>query len=38
MELGNRIESNYESLEIEIGIKKERVIESYKVEIKEIVK
>jgi len=37
MEIGNRVESEHQLLEIEIGIKKERKIESYKVEIKKIV-
>jgi len=32
MEIGNRVESDHQSLEVEIGIKKEREIESYKVE------
>jgi len=37
MVIGNRIESDHQSLEVEIRIKKEREIESCKVEIKEIV-
>jgi len=36
MEIGNRVESDHQPLEVEIGIKKEREIESCKVEIKEI--
>jgi len=37
MEVGNRVESEHQPVEVEIGIKKEREIKSYKVEIKEIV-
>jgi len=37
MEIGNRVESDHQPLEVEIRIKKEREIENYKVEIKEIV-
>jgi len=37
MKIGNRVESHYQPLEIEIRIKKEREIESCKVERKEIV-
>jgi len=37
MKIGNRVESDHQLLEIEIRIKKEREIESYKTEIKEIV-
>jgi len=37
IETGNREESDHRPLELEIGIKKEREIESYKVEIKEII-
>jgi len=37
MEIGNRVESDHQSLEVEIRIKKEKKIESCKVEIKEIV-
>jgi len=37
MEIGNRVESDHQPLEVEIRIKKEREIESYKAEIKEIV-
>jgi len=35
MEIGNRVESDYQ-LEVDIGIKKEREIKSYKVEIKKL--
>jgi len=38
MEIGNRVESDHQSLEVEIRIKKEREIESCKVKIKDIVK
>jgi len=37
MEIGNKVESDQEPLEVEIRIKKEKKIESYKVEIKKIV-
>jgi len=37
MKIGNRVESDHQPLEVDIGIQKEREIESYKVEIKEIV-
>jgi len=36
MEIGNRVESVHQ-LEVEIGIKKEKEIESYKVEVKKII-
>jgi len=35
--LGNGVESDHQPLEVEIGIKREREIENYKVEIKEII-
>jgi len=31
MEIGNRVKSDHQPLEVEIGIKKEREIESFKV-------
>jgi len=37
MKIGNRVESDQQLLEVEIGISKEREIESHKVEVKEIV-
>jgi len=37
MKIGNRVQSDHQPLEVEIRIKKEREIESCKVEIKEIV-
>jgi len=37
MEIGNKVESNHQSLEVEIGIEKEREIERYKIEVKEII-
>jgi len=37
MKIGNRVESDYQPLEVDIGIQKEREIENYKVERKEIV-
>jgi len=36
MEIGNRVKSDHQPLEVEIRIKKEREIESCKVEIKEM--
>jgi len=37
MEIENRVESDHQPLEIELGVKKKREIEIYKVEIKKIV-
>jgi len=37
MKIGNRVESDYQPLEVEIRIKKEREIENCKVERKEII-
>jgi len=37
MEIENKVESDHQPLEVELGVKKERKIETYKVEIKKSV-